>query len=60
MGKYKTNVKIRFTKVCKIPNIFRDKPVIPSQCQNVSECERWRTELLIEISRNIQRIQDSI
>lgn len=60
MGKYKTNVKIRFTKVYKILNIFRDKPVIPSQCQNVSECERWRTELLIEISRNIQRIQDSI
>lgn len=39
---------------------IRERPTIPSQVNNIAECERWRTQVLTEISRNITKIQDSI
>lgn len=42
------------------PILIRERPTVPSQVDNVAECERWRTQLLTEISRNITKIQDGM
>lgn len=34
------------------------RPRMASACQSLRECERWRGEILREISRKVSKIQD--
>lgn len=35
------------------------RPRLASSCDNLKDCERWRGEILREISRKVSKIQDS-
>lgn len=35
------------------------RPKMASTCKSLRECERWRGEILREISRKVSKIQDS-
>jgi pre-mRNA-splicing factor ISY1 len=35
------------------------RPRFASACKNLRDCERWRGEILREISRKVSKIQDS-
>ena len=34
------------------------RPRVPASCKSLRECERWRGEILREISRKVSKIQD--
>lgn len=36
------------------------RPKMASACKSLRECERWRGEILREISRKVSKIQDSV
>lgn len=35
------------------------RPRLASSCQSLRDCEKWRGEILREISRKVSKIQDS-
>lgn len=36
------------------------RPKMASACKSLRECERWRGEILREISRKVSKIQDGM
>lgn len=36
------------------------RPRMASACKSLRECERWRGEILREISRKVSKIQDGV
>jgi hypothetical protein len=52
--------RFRETKAMELGLVSRTdrRPRIASTCKDLRQCERWRGEILREISRKVSKIQD--